>query len=151
MVMVIEHEFLSIATTADLDICDLTPIVREKVQQFVQKNGCQQGQVTLLARHTTTGLIVNENEVRLLHDLKVWLKTLAPPMGHYQHNDLHLREVPPDEPINAHSHLMAIALGTQLTIPFVDGSLTLGQWQSILLVELDGPRQRSVSLQLLGL
>ncbi len=149
--MVIEHEFLSIATTADLDICDLTPIVHEKVQQFLDQHGCQQGQVTLLARHTTTGLIINENEVRLWQDLKVWLKTLAPPTGHYRHNDLHLREVPPDEPINAHSHLMAIALGTQVTIPIVDGALTLGTWQSILLVELDGPRQRSVSLQLLGL
>ncbi len=66
------------------------------------------------------------------------------------HNDLHLRDVPPDEPINAHSHLMAMMLSTSEVIPIVDGKLALGTWQSLLFFELDGPRKRTVFVQISG-
>ncbi|NEQ13781.1 MAG: YjbQ family protein, partial [Moorea sp. SIO3E2] len=65
-------------------------------------------------------------------------------------NDLHLRIVPPDEPINAHSHLMAMMLNNSEYIPIIDGKLALGTWESVLLVELDGPRDRTVLIQLCG-
>jgi secondary thiamine-phosphate synthase enzyme len=94
--------------------------------------------------------VINEDEERLLEDIKVHLKTLAPPDAKYLHNDLHLRDVPPDEPINAHSHLMAMMLSTSEVIPVVEGKLGLGTWQSVLFLELDGPRTRSVSLQIMG-
>ena len=54
------------------------------------------------------------------------------------------------EPINAHSHLLSMLLGSSESIPVVDGKMTIGQWQSILLVDLDGPRDRTVGVQLLG-
>ena len=54
------------------------------------------------------------------------------------------------EPINAHSHLAAMLLGSSETIPVVAGALVLGQWQSVMLVDLDGPRDRKVGLQLIG-
>ena len=54
------------------------------------------------------------------------------------------------EPINAHSHLASMLLGSSETIPVCEGKLVLGQWQSVMLVDLDGPRQRTVGLQLLG-
>jgi thiamine phosphate synthase YjbQ (UPF0047 family) len=54
------------------------------------------------------------------------------------------------EPINAHSHLLSMLLGSSETIPVVDGTLVIGQWQSILLVDLDGPRDRTVGIQLIG-
>jgi secondary thiamine-phosphate synthase enzyme len=66
------------------------------------------------------------------------------------HNDLHLRDVPPDEPMNAHSHLMAMMLSTSEVIPIVHGQLALGTWQSVLFFELDGPRKRSVFVQISG-
>jgi len=66
------------------------------------------------------------------------------------HNDIHLRDCPPHEPENAHSHLIAMLLGSSEVIPILDGELDLGRWQSVMLVELDGPRQRTVSVRLFG-
>jgi len=54
------------------------------------------------------------------------------------------------EPINAHSHLIGMLLGSSESIPVVQGSMVIGQWQSILLVDLDGPRDRTVGVQFLG-
>ncbi len=111
----------------------------------------QQGQVLVFSRHTTTALAINEDEERLLEDVKVFLNKLAPVGDHYLHNDLHLRVgIPDDEPMNAHSHLMAMMLTTSEVIPVVDGKLALGTYQSILFFELDGPRQRTVFCQVMG-
>ena len=54
------------------------------------------------------------------------------------------------EPINAHSHLASMLLGTSETVPVVDGRMVLGQWQSVMLVDVDGPRERTVGIQVLG-
>jgi secondary thiamine-phosphate synthase enzyme len=78
------------------------------------------------------------------------LRKLAPETEKYLHNDLHLRDVPPDEPMNAHSHLMAMMLNNSEIIPIVDGDLALGTWQSVLFFELDGPRSRSILIQISG-
>jgi thiamine phosphate synthase YjbQ (UPF0047 family) len=54
------------------------------------------------------------------------------------------------EPINAHSHLLSMLLGSSECIPVVNNSMMLGQWQSVLLIDLDGPRDRTVGVQLIG-
>ena len=54
------------------------------------------------------------------------------------------------EPVNAHSHLISMMLGSSESIPVVDGKMVIGQWQSVLLVDLDSPRTRSVGIQLMG-
>lgn len=54
------------------------------------------------------------------------------------------------EPINAHSHLISMMLGSSESIPVVEGEMVIGQWQSILMVDLDGPRTRTVGVQLMG-
>ena len=54
------------------------------------------------------------------------------------------------EPINAHSHLLAMLLGASETVPICEGELCIGQWQSIILVDLDGPRERTVGAQVVG-
>ena len=77
--------------------------------------------------------------------------TIAPPEGSYKHNDLHLREnIPPDEPENAHSHLIAMMLGNSEILAVHCGALVLGHYQSILLLEMDGPRKRTLAVQVLG-
>ena len=102
-------------------------------------------------QHTTTALVVNENEERLLADIEAFFLQLAPADRPYRHNDLHLRPgIPPDEPRNAHSHLIALMLGNHLSLPVVAGRLGLGRYQAVLLVELDGPRTRRVLVQLHG-
>ncbi|MBD2296391.1 YjbQ family protein [Anabaena sphaerica FACHB-251] len=144
--MPIIHKLLEITTEPGINIHNITP----QIQEFVDTSGINNGQVLVFSRHTTTALAINENEVRLLEDVKVFLQKLAPEGDKYLHNDLHLRDVPEDEPINAHSHLMAMMLTTSEVIPIVDGKLGLGTWQAVLFFELDGARKRTIFLQLSG-
>ena len=144
--MSIFHTLLNLSTDESMGFYNIT----ESVQQFINTTSIKNGQVIVFSRHTTTALVINEDETRLLEDIKTYLIKLAPPTDAYLHNDLHLRDVPPDEPENAHSHLMAMTLSTSEIIPIVDGKLALGTYQSLMLVELDGPRQRTVFVQVCG-
>jgi secondary thiamine-phosphate synthase enzyme len=120
------------------------------LQSLVDGSGVRQGLLVAVGQHTTTALVLNENEERLLRDIETFFLGLAPPDRPWLHNDLHLRpDIPADEPRNAHAHLIALLLGNQLSLPVVDGRLGIGRWQSVLLVELDGPRRREVLLQLI--
>jgi secondary thiamine-phosphate synthase enzyme len=142
-----ENHILAVPTDAAIALYDLTP----RIQQLVTAAGVQQGYALVMSRHTTTALVVNEFEERLLADIKTYLCKLAPVGDRYLHNDLHLRpNIPPDEPMNAHAHLMAITLHNSEMVPIVDGQLALGTYQSIMLVELDGPRDRTVFCQICG-
>lgn len=144
--MTVFYQVISVKTRHSIEVIDLN----DSVQTVINKSQLQSGHVLVFSRHTTTALTVNENEARLLVDIETYLKKLAPEGDRYLHNDLHLRDVPPDEPINAHAHLMAITLGNSEMIPVVDGKLALGTYQSILLCELDGPRDRTVFIQVSG-
>ena len=144
--MLIKNEVIEVETDKGINIYNITP----QILKILESTSIKNGQVLVFSRHTTTALAINENEERLLEDVKVHLRKLAPESGRYLHNDLHLRDVPPDEPINAHSHLMAMMLSTSEVIPIVDGQLALGTWQSILFFELDGPRKRTVFVQISG-
>ena len=160
---------------------DLTPVIKK----YLEESGMRQGTVTVISRHTTTAITINERESRLAKDMAEYFLQLAPPderssakeakVGvRYLHNDIEQRPESseeadrcrqngwnidrPDilqawrdqEPINAHSHLLSMLIGSSESIPVVDGKMVIGQWQSILLVDLDGPRDRTVGLQLMG-
>ncbi|MGK7898349.1 MAG: secondary thiamine-phosphate synthase enzyme YjbQ [Xenococcus sp. (in: cyanobacteria)] len=144
--MTIINKTITLETNPGINIHNITP----QVQAILEKTTIKNGQVIVFVRHTTTALAINEYEVRLLKDLKVYLEKLAPPTDKYLHNDLHLRDVPPDEPENAHSHLMAMMLNNTEIIPIVDGKLALGTYQSILFFELDGSRKRNILVQING-
>ncbi|WP_299493301.1 secondary thiamine-phosphate synthase enzyme YjbQ [Acaryochloris sp. IP29b_bin.137] len=144
--MVVVHTLLNLETAQGMGIYNLSP----EIQTFIDAHSVQNGQILICSRHTTTALAINEFEERLLEDIKVYLRKLAPANQRYLHNDLHLRDVPENEPKNAHSHLMAITLSSSEVVPIISGKLALGTYQSILLFELDGPRQRTVSLQIMG-
>lgn len=144
--MSIRNEIIEVETDDGIGIYNITP----QIEKILETTSIQNGQVLVFSRHTTTALVINENEERLLEDTKVHLSKLAPQSACYLHNDLHLRTVPPDEPMNAHSHLMAMMLSTSEVIPVVDGQLALGTWQSVLFFDLDGPRRRTVFVQISG-
>ncbi|MEH2274445.1 MAG: secondary thiamine-phosphate synthase enzyme YjbQ [Nostoc sp.] len=144
--MPIINKLIEIETEPKINIYNITL----QIQNFLASTSIKNGQILVFSRHTTTALAINENEVRLLEDIKMFLQKLAPESDRYLHNDLHLRDVPEDEPINAHSHLMAMMLTTSEIIPIVDGKLALGTWQSVLFFELDGPRKRTVFVQISG-
>jgi secondary thiamine-phosphate synthase enzyme len=145
--MKIIHKTINIATESGINIYNVTP----QIQEVITDSGIENGQVLVFSRHTTTALAINEYEERLLVDIKTYLEKLAPPEDKYLHNDLHLRVVPPDEPMNGHSHLMSITLSTSEIIPIVDRQLGLGKYQSVLFFELDGARNRNLFLQIMGL
>ena len=167
---------------------DLTPTL----QKLLEESGMQDGLITIISRHTTTSLTINEWESRLADDIAESLLKLMPPDERssspealegvvYKHNDIDLRPFGEtnnpnteeaqrcrengwdvddqvqlkawrdQEPINAHSHLLSILAGSgSESIPVVDGKMVLGQWQSVLLLDLDGPRDRTVGIQLMG-
>jgi secondary thiamine-phosphate synthase enzyme len=144
--MPIVNQSVAVKTAPDIGIYNITP----QIEAAIAASGIVNGRVLVFSRHTTTALAINEDEERLLADIRAYLNKLAPRTERYLHNDLHLRDVPPGEPMNAHAHLMAMTLSTSEIIPIVEGQLALGTYQSVLFFELDGPRQRSVFLQIWG-
>jgi secondary thiamine-phosphate synthase enzyme len=92
------------------------------------------GVCTVFSRHTTTGVCVNEAESRLLGDIESMLAENIADEG-WEHDKLDG---------NADSHLRAMLVGNGVSIPVVDGEMDLGTWQSVLLVECDGPRTRTI-------
>lgn len=138
------HHRLAVTTAAAVSFHDLTAELRA----LVEAAGIRDGLLTAVGQHTTTALVINEAEERLMHDIERFFTALVPADRPWRHNDLHLRDVPPDEPRNAHSHLIALMLGNQLCVPIVEGRLGLGRYQALLLVELDGPRQREVLVRI---
>ena len=154
---VFEYTQLSLDTSLGISLHDITPQVRRAIRE----SGVTNGTVNVLSRHTTTAVTINEAEGRLMDDIRQYMLKLAPPGDPYLHNDIHLRDGPPDwpggndawraqEPRNAHSHLLSILIGNTLAVPVVDGELAIGTWQSLMLVELDGPRKRTVGVQVCG-
>jgi len=94
------------------------------------------GTCTVFVRHTTAGISVNEAEPRLLNDIERALASVVPEDG-WDHDRLDG---------NADAHLRSMLIGRDVTVPVVDGQLDVGTWQSLLLVECDGPRTRTISV-----
>ncbi len=140
---------LAFETTEPIQFVDIT----DEVAESIRLAGISDGIVTIVSRHTTAAVRIQEAEPLLLEDLLGFLHRLAPSNVHYQHNDFRIRthHMHDDESPNGHSHCLQFLLGTSETVPIMDGDLQLGQWQRIFLVELDGPRpKREVLVQIVG-
>jgi secondary thiamine-phosphate synthase enzyme len=140
---------LAFETTEPIQFLDIT----DGVASAVRSSGVKDGIVTIVSRHTTMAVRIQEAEPLLLEDLLGFLRRLAPSNVHYQHNDFRIRthNMHNDESPNGHSHCLQFLLGTSETVPIEDGELLLGEWQRIFLVELDGPREkREVLIQTVG-
>ena len=110
--------------------------------EIVQKSAVKEGICVVSAPHATAAILVNENERRLIDDMLAKIEELFPSSARYSHNSI-------DD--NADAHLAAVFIGHSKTFPISERKLVRGTWQSIFLVELDGPRQRrEVRIQTLG-
>jgi secondary thiamine-phosphate synthase enzyme len=127
---------MDIQTTARTELVDIT----DRVRAVVNESGIKDGICIITTRHTTSGIIVNENERGLRGDILDMLEALVPENKKYAHNSI-------DN--NADAHLRAVLLGMSETIPIEGGHLVLGTWQSIFFVELDGPRNRKVHIKII--
>jgi len=120
----------TVATDDRLSVVDITERVRDVIPEDAE------GTCTVFVRHTTAGITVNEAEPRLLGDLGDALGDLIADSG-WDHDELDG---------NADSHVRAMLVGPSETIPVRDGDLDVGTWQSVLLVDCDGPRERAVDV-----
>ena len=136
-------ETLRLATDKRLELYNLT----ERVKEILKRHDIKEGVVLLSSLHTTLALFVNEWQAALLHDVKAMLNKVVSPQEGYRHNDPEFSDC---DRRNAHSHLQATLLGHALSFPVSAGKLVLGQFQAIIAAELDGPRHRELSLQIIG-
>jgi secondary thiamine-phosphate synthase enzyme len=146
--LTVSSQVVELETEERVQFIDLTELVAE----WVRRSGIGHGLVCVQSRHTTTAVVVNENEPLLIEDAKCMLERLAPRDALYGHNELHRRrDVAPDESRNGDAHCRALLLGSSETLAVADGALPLGRWQRVFLVELDGPRLRKVSVVVMGI
>ena len=127
---------LKIETSKRVELIDIT----SEVQEEVRKSEIPEGICLISTRHTTAGIIINENETGLKEDILDLLNKLVPAGAGYRHDRI-------DN--NADSHLRTVLLGASEALPVSEGKLELGTWQRIFFAEMDGPRSRTVNITLL--
>lgn len=120
-----------------MEIIDITMDIND----ILSECKINEGLINIFAVHSTAGIVINENEPRLINDFQNSLQKLVPENDNYGHDMI-------DN--NADSHIRTFLIGNSETIPFSANSLTLGTWQSVFFVELDGPRNRKFKLTVIG-
>ena len=122
---------LVLNSNRNFEIIDITAMINNEID-------IESGIVNVFSKHSTSAIVVNENESGLLKDLELMLSDLVSDKYSWQHDRI-------DN--NAKSHLKSFLLSSSETIPISDGKLDLGTWQSVFFIELDGPRNnRTVNL-----
>ena len=138
--MTVETLSIDLQTGGNAEILDITRQVRDVVNDAGMRNGT----VTIFCPSATSALTTIEYESGCISDLQRLFNEIVDPVRHYAHNARWGDG-------NGHSHVRAALLGPSLTVPFVDGRLTLGTWQQIVYVDFDNrPRRRSLVAQVMG-
>ena len=135
--MEVYSEEVQVPTGSSINLVNIT----EKVHAVAKKSGISDGACSVYSMHTTAAVIINENEPGLLKDIVAKLTHDFPKDAGWEH-DRHDN--------NAHAHLAATYVGISKVLPMENGKVRLGMWQSVFLLELDGPRNRSVFIQIMG-
>jgi secondary thiamine-phosphate synthase enzyme len=121
--------------------------ITERINDIVRKSGIRDGLVHLQSLHTTSAVFLNEWQEALLHDVKSFLEQIVVRDRYYRHNDPQHSDC---ERQNADSHLRGMLMGQTLCLQVRNASVLLGTWQSIIFAEFDGPRSRSLAVQVSG-
>ena len=142
------HARIGLTTSKPTEFIDLTA----RIEALVADSGVDVGFVNIQTLHTTTAIVVNEGEPLLLGDFTTLLEQAAPRDRRYRHDDLIARTVniTAEERVNGHAHCRALLLPSSACLNISGGTLMLGTWQRVFLVELDGPRVRHVSILIAG-
>jgi secondary thiamine-phosphate synthase enzyme len=145
---IVRHVTIAIETNKPVEFIDVT----SRLTEVVIDSGLVEGALIVQCRHTTAGLLINENEPLLLADLEAMFERVAPANGHYEHDDFARRSglITPRERVNGHAHCRAALLRTSEYLSVTGGALNLGRWQSVFFVDFDGPQSRQLGLTLLG-
>jgi len=137
----VKMENLSVKTKGNCDVVNITG----QVGEFVSQSGVMEGTVTVFNVGSTAGITTTEYEPGLVnYDLKACFEKIAPESGRYEHEETWHDD-------NGHAHVRASLLGPSMSVPVVDGRMTLGTWQQIILVDFDTrPRKRTIVCQIVG-
>lgn len=135
--MVLKRGTVKVNTSRRVEIQDIT----REVDDVLKNSGVKDGLLNIYSRHSTSAVVINENETGLVSDFQLALQKLVPEGAGYQHDRI-------DN--NADSHIRGFLLGGSQTIPVENSRMMLGTWQSIFFVELDGPRQRKLTVTVMG-
>ncbi len=139
--MPVSTHILQIAMPGDSQIENLN----RDVNAILTKSGISNGTLTVFVKHTTASVMIIEDEPGIRADTKNFWNEIIPPKPEWEHN---LRNRGED---NGHSHLRGQLQGPSLTIPIVQGALTLGTWQQIVLIDFDTrSRTRELVVQVMG-
>lgn len=130
-------------TRERFELIDIT----RSLNALLRQRGMRAGLVIVQTLHTTAALFINEFQQALLEDIRGLLEKLVVRQDYWRHNDPLLSDC---DRKNADSHLRAMLLGHTISLPVRNGELALGEWQRVILAELDGPRERSINLQMLA-
>lgn len=122
--------------------------ITDRINEIVRKSGVRDGVVHLQSLHTTTAVFLNEWQDALLHDVGTFMDQIVGRHFGWRHNDPAFSDC---ERQNADSHLKGMLIGQTLSLQVRNSSVLLGAWQSIILAEFDGPRSRSMSVQVVGI
>ena len=138
--MTVNTGTIELHTRGDADIQDIT----RDVATVVAETGLESGLVTIFCPSATSALTTIEFEQGCISDLRRLFDEIVDPSRHYAHNARWGDG-------NGHSHVRAALLGPSLTVPFVQGRLTLGTWQQIIYVDFDNrSRHRQLVAQIMG-
>lgn len=121
--------------------------ITDRINDVVRKSGVKDGIVHLQTLHTTTAVFINEWQDALLHDVKVFFEKVVDQEGYYRHNDPEFSDC---ERQNADAHMRGMLMGQTLCLQVRNATVLLGTWQSIILAEFDGPRNRTLAVQVSG-
>jgi secondary thiamine-phosphate synthase enzyme len=127
---------LTISTNRDKQVLDIT----ERVQQCVSRAEVRDGLCNVFVSHTTAGITTGESIEGTDEDLMEVLERIIP----------HIKFRHQHDPSHAPDHMISSIVGASVTVPIKGGKLQLGTWQGILLVECNGPRQRSVAVTIIA-
>ncbi|HXW05160.1 MAG TPA: secondary thiamine-phosphate synthase enzyme YjbQ [Vicinamibacterales bacterium] len=142
--VVVHGDTLVVDTRDRIQLEDIT----DRIRQFVRGSGAREGILSVASLHTTCAVFINETQTALHADIKACLEGLIARDGAWRHNDPAHSDC---DRMNADSHLRAMLLGHSLALQVSGGEVILGQWQRVLMAELDGPRARSIRLQVIGI
>jgi secondary thiamine-phosphate synthase enzyme len=142
--LVIHGETIIVSTDQRIELVDLT----NRIMEFARRFNIREGLVSLWSMHTTCSLFINEFQTALLTDIKRFLEQMVARDAEWMHNNPEHSDC---DRMNADSHLRALMLGHSLTLQVSGGEVVLGQWQRILMAELDGPRARTLRIQIWGI
>jgi secondary thiamine-phosphate synthase enzyme len=121
--------------------------ITDRINEVVRNCGIRDGIVHLQSLHTTTGVFLSEWQDALVDDVKAFLEEVIERERYYRHNDPNHSDC---ERRNADSHLRGMMMGQSLSLQVRNAKVLLGTWQSIVFAEFDGPRSRSLAVQISG-